>query len=218
MKDGSVTLPLGSVNVQPGTRMRFFVRESDYAKREVEALWMGYKKQDHFSKTLKAMLVRRPLTHQSACFFPLWIEAANSLVGNRATKVGRLPNSFRRFPALDTVLGHAGGCGLHPFATTSEADYDRIFRFPNAITEKDFEGWVQERGLYFMDRWDNHFRPLLSSADPGEPAREGGLLRARYGRGTYIYTGYAFFRQLPNGVPGAIRFYVNLLSAGHGKP
>lgn len=96
--------------------------------------------------------------------------------------------------------------------------YDRIFRFPNAITEKDFEGWVQERGLYFMDKWDNHYRPLLSSADPGEPAREGGLLRARYGRGTYIYTGYAFFRQLPNGVPGAIRLYVNLLSAGHGKP
>ncbi len=96
--------------------------------------------------------------------------------------------------------------------------YDRLFRSPNAITEKDFDGWVQERGLYFMDKWDDHYRPLLSSADPGEPAREGGLLRARYGRGTYIYTGYAFFRQLPNGVPGAIRLYVNLLSAGHGKP
>ncbi len=96
--------------------------------------------------------------------------------------------------------------------------YDRMFRFPNVITEKDFDGWVQERGLYFMDRWDDHFRPLLSSADPGEPPRDGGLLRARYGRGIYIYTGYAFFRQLPNGVPGAIRLYVNLLSAGHGKP
>jgi len=96
--------------------------------------------------------------------------------------------------------------------------YDRLFRFPNAITEKDFDGWVQERGLYFMDKWDNHYRPLLSCSDPGEPAREGGLLRARSGHGTYIYTGYAFFRQLPNGVPGAIRLYVNLLSAGHGKP
>ena len=96
--------------------------------------------------------------------------------------------------------------------------YDRLFRYPNAITEKDFDGWVQERGLYFMDQWDNHYRPLLSCADPEEPAREGGLLRARYGRGTYIYTGYAFFRQLPSGVPGAIRLYVNLLSAGHGQP
>jgi len=96
--------------------------------------------------------------------------------------------------------------------------YDRLFRFPNTITEKDFDGWVQERGLYFMDKWDNHYRALLSCADPGEPERAGGLLRARYGRGTYIYTGYAFFRQLPSGVPGAIRLYVNLLSAGHGKP
>ena len=96
--------------------------------------------------------------------------------------------------------------------------YDRIFRFPNAITEKDFDGWVQERGLYFMDRWDEHYRALLASADPGEPAREGGLLFARYGHGTYIYTAYAFFRQLPYGVPGAVRLYVNLLSAGHGKP
>jgi len=96
--------------------------------------------------------------------------------------------------------------------------YDRLFRFPNAITEKDFDGWVQERGLYFMDKWDNHYRALLSCSDPGEPPLEGGLLRARSGHGTYIYTGYAFFRQLPNGVPGAIRLYVNLLSAGHGKP
>ena len=96
--------------------------------------------------------------------------------------------------------------------------YDHLFRFPNTITEKDFDGWVQERGLYFMDKWENHYRALLSCADPGEPPREGGLLRARFGRGTYIYTGYAFFRQLPSGVPGAIRLYVNLLSAGHGKP
>lgn len=96
--------------------------------------------------------------------------------------------------------------------------YDRIFRYPNEITEKDFDGWVQERGLYFMERWDSHYRPLLASADPGEPAREGGLLRARYGRGVYIYTGYAFFRQLPNGVAGATRLYVNLISAGNGRP
>jgi len=96
--------------------------------------------------------------------------------------------------------------------------YDRLFRFPNPISEKDFNGWVQERGLYFMDKWDNHFRALLSCSDPGEPPLEGGLLLARSSHGTYIYTGYAFFRQLPHGVPGAIRLYVNLLSAGHGKP
>jgi len=92
---------------------------------------------------------------------------------------------------------------------------DSVFHDPNTITAHDFEGWVQERGLYFMDKWDEHFTPLLSCHDPGEDAQKGGLLRAQYGKGTYIYTGYAFFRQLPAGVPGAVRLYVNLLSAGH---
>jgi LmbE family N-acetylglucosaminyl deacetylase len=94
---------------------------------------------------------------------------------------------------------------------------DSVFHYPNAITARDFDGWVQERGLYFMDKWDEHFKPLLSCHDPGEDAQKGGLLRAQYGKGTYIYTGYAFFRQLPAGVPGAVRLYVNLLSAGHEK-
>jgi len=94
------------------------------------------------------------------------------------------------------------------------APQDSAFNFPNRITQKDFEGWVQERGLYFMDKWDDRFTPLMASHDPGEEVLQGGLLRAQYGRGTYIYTGYAFFRQLPAGVPGAVRLYVNLLSAG----
>jgi LmbE family N-acetylglucosaminyl deacetylase len=94
---------------------------------------------------------------------------------------------------------------------------DGIFHYPNTIAARDFDGWVQERGLYFMNKWDEHFKPLLSCHDPGEDAQKGGLLRAQYGKGTYIYTGYAFFRQLPAGVPGAVRLYVNILSAGHEK-
>ncbi len=94
---------------------------------------------------------------------------------------------------------------------------DSVFHYPNTITARDFDGWMQERGLYFMSKWDDHFTPLLSCHDPGEDAQKGGLLRAQYGKGTYIYTGYAFFRQLPAGVPGAVRLYVNLLSAGHEK-
>jgi hypothetical protein len=89
-----------------------------------------------------------------------------------------------------------------------------IFHSPNEITAKDFDGWVQERGLYFMSEWDAHFTPLLESHDPGEKEQKGGLLVAHYGKGTYIYTGYAFFRQLPAGVPGAVRLFVNLVS-GH---
>jgi LmbE family N-acetylglucosaminyl deacetylase len=93
------------------------------------------------------------------------------------------------------------------------APEDGVFHYPNTITARDFDGWVQERGLYFMDKWDEHFQALLASHDPGEEAQKGGLLKAHFGKGIYIYTGYAFFRQLPAGVPGAVRLYVNLLSA-----
>jgi len=95
------------------------------------------------------------------------------------------------------------------------APTNRVFHYPNEISPKDFDGWVQERGLYFMDKWDDKYTALLASHDPGEGSLKGGLLVAPYGKGTYIYTGYAFFRQLPAGVPGAVRLYVNLLSAGH---
>jgi hypothetical protein len=89
-----------------------------------------------------------------------------------------------------------------------------ILNYPNKITARDFDGWVQERGTYFMSDWDSRFHALLSTHDPGEQPLKGGLLVAQYGKGTYIYTGYVFFRQLPAGVPGAIRLFVNLLSAG----
>jgi LmbE family N-acetylglucosaminyl deacetylase len=97
------------------------------------------------------------------------------------------------------------------------APEDEVFHYPNPITARDFDGWVQERGLYFMDKWDDHFKPLLACHDPGEEPQKGGLLQAKFGKGTYIYTGYAFFRQLPAGVPGAVRLYVNSLSAGHDR-
>lgn len=82
---------------------------------------------------------------------------------------------------------------------------------PNRITGEDFEGWVQERGLYFSNEWDPHYQTVLSSNDPGEDPRDGGLLYAEYGEGVFIYTGYSWFRELPAGVPGAYRLFVNLL-------
>src|SRR5262249_9578247 len=97
------------------------------------------------------------------------------------------------------------------------APADSVFHYPNEIKTSDFDGWVQERGTYFMDKWDPKFTPLMSSHDPGEDSLPGGLLRANYGQGTYIYTGYAFFRQLPAGVPGAVRLFVNIIAAGHQK-
>jgi LmbE family N-acetylglucosaminyl deacetylase len=86
------------------------------------------------------------------------------------------------------------------------------FNFPNKITQKDFEGWVQERGLYFVQERDPRFKPLLAMSDPGEKALDGGLLVADYGSGKYVLSPLAWFRQLPEGVPGAIRLFVNLIS------
>jgi len=91
-----------------------------------------------------------------------------------------------------------------------------VFNIPNKITDADFAGWVQERGLYFMGNWDSHYTPLLSGHDPGEDAKNGGMLWTRYGKGYYIYTAYAWFRQLPAGVPGAFRIFANLLTLGVG--
>ncbi len=89
-----------------------------------------------------------------------------------------------------------------------------ILNFPNKITIQDFEGWVQERGLYFPNEWAEEFTPLLASNDKGESSKEGSLLVAKYGKGNYIYTGLSFFREFPAGVSGAYRLFANLLSAG----
>ncbi|HVR01613.1 MAG TPA: PIG-L family deacetylase [Polyangia bacterium] len=85
---------------------------------------------------------------------------------------------------------------------------------PNVLTARDFEGWIQERGLYFAETWDARYQTVLSMHDPDEHALAGGLLWARHGKGTFIYTGLAFFRQLPAGVPGAYRLFANLLAGG----
>ncbi|MBS1993818.1 MAG: PIG-L family deacetylase [Cyanobacteria bacterium SZAS LIN-3] len=86
-----------------------------------------------------------------------------------------------------------------------------VLNTPNKITSHDFDGWVQERGLYFPDQWDEHFAPILACNDPGEAPSKGVLLVARYGKGHYVYTGLSLFRQLPAGVPGAYRLLANLI-------
>ena len=85
---------------------------------------------------------------------------------------------------------------------------------PNRIAAADFDGWVQERGLYFPDTWDAAWTPIFSSHDPGEKGLDGGLLVAKTGDGFWIYTGYSWFRQLPAGVPGAYRIFANMISLG----
>ena len=123
--------------------------------------------------------------------------------GLQTTNIGPYPFTIGR----DRVTGENASVSFlnptHP-----------LLNFPNRITKDDFEGWVQERGLYFATQWDEKYETVLSSHDPGEGDKKGGLLFTRYGEGIFIYTGYAWFRQLPAGVPGAFRLFANMISAG----
>ena len=92
-----------------------------------------------------------------------------------------------------------------------------LLNFPNKIDAHDFDGWVQERGLYFWEKWDPQYHTVLSMHDPGEKDLTGSLVWARTGKGTYIYTGLSFSRQLPEGNAGAFRLFVNLLSQSRNK-
>jgi hypothetical protein len=95
-----------------------------------------------------------------------------------------------------------------------------LLNFPNKITEKDFENWIQERGLYFANQWDPKYQPIFSAHDPGEKDLTGGTIFTHFGKGVFIYTGFSWFRELPAGVPGAYRIFANMISAGkyNGKP
>ena len=97
--------------------------------------------------------------------------------------------------------------------TMLAADH-QLLSFPNKITQEDFDGWVQERGLYFATQWDGKYETVVASHDAGEPDTAGGLVFTRFGEGVFIYSGISWFRQLPAGVPGAYRLFANLISSG----
>lgn len=124
---------------------------------------------------------------------------------------------FAPYPAKITN----GSGGQLPRITDENADVkflkpdDPLLNRPNKITEDDFKGWVQERGLYYWTQFDPKYTALLSMHDPGEPDLDGAIVYTHYGKGIYIYTGIAFFRQIPDGVSGAYRVFVNLISATH---
>jgi LmbE family N-acetylglucosaminyl deacetylase len=119
------------------------------------------------------------------------------------TRIGPYPMSFGQ---ERTTLEEAP-------VTFPDPDHPLLFT-PNKITERDFDGWIQERAVYFSTEWDAHYQPVLESHDPGDKPQLGGMLYTRYGKGAYVFTAFAFFRQLPAGVPGAYRIFANLLSAG----
>jgi len=136
--------------------------------------------------------------------------------------------------SLDGAAGSADGSSSATVPADRPVSHDRVvdesapvtilapdhpvMRRPNRISDRDWEGWVQERGLYFARSWDPGYSPILETHDEGESELQGGLLVAPVGKGTYVYTGLSFFRQLPAGVPGALRLFANLLALGQPPP
>jgi LmbE family N-acetylglucosaminyl deacetylase len=154
-------------------------------------------------------------------------EIRKDLVTNHGRCMEFVRNGGLMIVQYSRAVSGSGPLGPYPMTQTNGArvavedapveilePVDPFFQEPNRITDDDFKGWVQERGLYFMDTWSPEYRPLLSSNDPGEPPQKGGMLLASYGKGLYLYTAYVWNRQLPAGVPGAYRILANMVSLG----
>jgi LmbE family N-acetylglucosaminyl deacetylase len=158
---------------------------------------------------IRAFNVRKDLAERLPALFA-YVETGGTVVAQYNTLDGLREDCFAPFTlrlSRDRVTDeHAPVTILapeHPVLTT-----------PNRITAADFDGWVQERGLYFPAQWDERFTAILASADADEPPLKGGLLVARYGAGYFVYTSLSWFRQLPEAVPGAYRLFANLVSLG----
>lgn len=125
----------------------------------------------------------------------------NSRVGPLQAKIGPYPFNISR----DRVTNEKA-------EVTFVNDKHSVLHTPNIITSNDFEGWIQERGIYFASDIDKQYETILSMNDPGEKANEGSLIIGKYGKGNFVYTGLVFFRELPAGIPGAYRLFANLIS------
>jgi len=159
---------------------------------------------------IRAFNTREALRERSAALFD-YTAAGGTVIVQYNTNGGLQNVALAPYPlslSRDRVVDEQSPVTIlapdHPAMTT-----------PNRITAADFEGWVQERGLYFPNRWDDAFTPLLETNDPGEEPTQGSLLVARHGEGWFVYTGISWFRELPAGVPGAYRLFANLVSLGH---
>jgi len=156
---------------------------------------------------IRAYNTEKWLPHQKEKLME-YVKNGGNVIVQYQTTGGLLTNDFGPYPFK---IGR-GRVTVEEARMTMIDSKHPIFNYPNKITEKDFENWVQERGLYFASEWDSSYVPLLSCADPGEDALKGSLLLANYGKGSFIYTGISFFRQVPAGVPGAYRLLANMIS------
>jgi LmbE family N-acetylglucosaminyl deacetylase len=151
----------------------------------------------------------RPHVRRNAARLLEYVERGGTLIvqlqGYDYQADGLAPYPFRYHQPHDRVT-------LPDAAVTMLEPDHPILNVPNRIGPADFEGWRHDRGLYFFGDWADRYTSVIASNDPGEDAKAGGLLVAGHGRGTYVYTGYSFFRQIPAGVPGALRLFANLLA------
>jgi hypothetical protein len=130
----------------------------------------------------------------------------NNTVGNTKVKIGPYPFTISNSRVTDE----------NAKVNFLKADHP-VLNFPNKISDKDFEGWIQERGIYFINQLDPKYETILSMHDAGEPEQQGSLVVADYGKGKFVYTGLVFFRELPAGVPGAYRLLANIIALNHKK-
>ncbi len=127
-----------------------------------------------------------------------------------------IPAQFSPFPAENPRNSEEVSEEDSPVEILAPAQ--QAFRWPNAITKADFEGWIEQRGSKFFSTWDAAYTPMIATFDKGQAPQRGGWLTATYGKGTYTYFAYALHRQLPYGVPGAYRITANLLALGKRPP
>lgn len=130
----------------------------------------------------------------------------NNLISTVKSRMGPYPFTISRNRITDEKAKVSFLLPDHP-----------VLNFPNKITEKDFDGWIQERGIYFPDGLDSAYKPILSMADPNEQPLNNSLIVADYGKGKFVYTGLVFFRELPAGVPGAYRLLANIIALNKKK-
>jgi len=155
-----------------------------------------------------------------------WLSAKYEVLMDYVKEGGNLIVQYNR---NGSAINMRTKIGPYPFAVSNNRVTDEeakvnflapahpVFNFPNKITDKDFDGWVQERGIYFADQFDPAFETVLSMKDPGEAEQKGSLLIGTYGTGKFVYTGLVFFRELPAGVPGAYRLLANIIALNHKK-
>jgi len=153
-----------------------------------------------------------------------WLAGKYGILMDYIKNGGNLIVQYNRNLGTDTT-----GIGPYPFGITNARVTEEdapvrflqpnhpVLHFPNEITDKDFQGWTQERGIYFANHIDPGYQSIFSMHDSGEPDQNGSLIIGNYGKGNFTYTGLVFFRELPSGVPGAYRLLANIIALNQHK-